>query len=71
MEPSDRGVSRVSDGVGAIRLYQDFLYGPLRDDPTRREIAAELLRRYFRLDTAAMVMVWKHRMSGVTAQERP
>lgn len=50
----------VADGTGAMRAYQAMLYG----DPTDRERHgahwAELLRRYCKLDTLAMVLIWEH-----------
>ncbi len=53
-------VLNVADGTGAMRAYQAMLYG----DPTDRDAHgarwAELLRRYCKLDTLAMVLIWEH-----------
>jgi hypothetical protein len=57
-EESD--VSEVSDGVGAMRAYQDMLFGIHRNDPAIRDQMRDSLLRYCGLDTAAMVMIWKH-----------
>lgn len=50
----------VADGTGAMRAYQAMLYG----DPDDRERFAghwaDLLRRYCKLDTLAMVLIWEH-----------
>ena len=50
----------VTDGVGAMRAYQNMLYGKRRGDEAPRARLAEALYRYCRLDTAAMVMIWKY-----------
>ncbi len=49
----------VNDGTGAIRIYQELIF--------RRDAAPEftanrrqLLEQYCKLDTAAMIMIWKH-----------
>lgn len=49
----------VSDGSGAIRIYQDLLF---RTDATREYTANRrtLLEQYCKLDTAAMMMIWRH-----------
>ena len=48
----------VSEGTGAIRVYQELMFG--NTDPSERENYRQLLPQYCRLDTAAMVMIWKH-----------
>jgi hypothetical protein len=50
----------VSDGVGAMRAYQDMLYGLHRDDLAIRNRMRDSLLKYCGLDTLAMVMIWKH-----------
>ena len=49
----------ITDGTGAIRVYQDlsFRHEP---DPQFRENRRRLLLQYCELDTAAMVMIWRH-----------
>jgi hypothetical protein len=56
-DSDDRG---VTDGVGAMRAYQDILYGLNRDNLKLRDSMKDALLRYCELDTAAMVMIWKH-----------
>jgi len=51
---------RVAEGAAAMRAYQWMLYGPARHDPEARAALRGLLLRYCKLDTAAMVMIWKH-----------
>jgi hypothetical protein len=53
-------VDGVTDGVGAMRAYQDMLYGLNRDNLELRNSMKDALLRYCELDTAAMVMIWKH-----------
>ncbi len=50
----------VAEGTGAIRAYEAMLYGIERDDPDLRLRWKNLLLQYCKLDTAAMVLVWRH-----------
>lgn len=50
----------VAEGTGAIRAYEAMLYGIERHDPAIRETWKNLLLQYCKLDTLAMVMVWRH-----------
>ena len=50
----------VRDGTGAMRAYQDMLYGIHKDDPERRDQRVQALRQYCRLDTLAMVIIWEY-----------
>jgi len=59
-EGSSPGGEPVTDGVGAMRAYQEMLYGKRRGDEAHRARLAEALYRYCELDTAAMVMIWKY-----------
>lgn len=55
----------VREGVGAMRTYQDMLYGPNRGNKEFQKIQREVLLQYCKLDTAAMVIIWKYWMSLV------
>jgi hypothetical protein len=50
----------VADGVGAMQAYTAMLYGAERDDPATGAAWRELLLRYCRLDTMAMVLIWDY-----------
>jgi hypothetical protein len=50
----------VADGTGAMRAYQAMVYGAERHDPQIVDGWARLLRRYCKLDTLAMVLIWDH-----------
>jgi len=50
----------VREGTGAVRTYQDMLYGLRKTDAAFRDAKKNLLLNYCRLDTAAMVMIWMH-----------
>jgi hypothetical protein len=50
----------VREGVGAMRAYQEMLYGVSRHNEALKEQWRRLLLQYCELDTAAMVMVWTH-----------
>ena len=55
-----RSEDAVTDGVGAMRAYQDMLYGEHKNDLSMRDKMRDSLLRYCGLDTAAMVIIWKH-----------
>lgn len=59
-ETDESDDSAVTDGVGAMRAYQDMLYGRYKNDPLIRDKMRDSLLRYCGLDTAAMVIIWKH-----------
>jgi hypothetical protein len=51
----------VREGTGAMRAYQDMMYGKGRNmSPESRERWRELLLQYCELDTIAMVVVWTY-----------
>jgi hypothetical protein len=50
----------IAEGTGAIRAYEAMLYGAERGDEKLCGQWKDLLRQYCKLDTASMVMVWKH-----------
>jgi hypothetical protein len=50
----------VAEGTGAIRAYEAMMYGVERDDPETLDRWRDLLRQYCRLDTLAMVWIWRH-----------
>jgi len=56
---ADEDEDAVTDGTGAIRVYQDLIFA--RDNsPEFRANRELLLKQYCELDTAAMVMIWEH-----------
>ena len=50
----------VKNGTGAMRAYEHIRYGLAAGDQTARKAMRRQLMRYCELDTAAMVMIWKH-----------
>ena len=52
----------VKEGIGAVRTYQDMMFGSLAQDEARKDTYRKLLLQYCGLDTAAMVMIWMHWM---------
>jgi len=50
----------VTEGAGAMRAYQEMLYGVSRHNEVLKEQWRRLLLQYCELDTVAMVMVWTH-----------
>ncbi|MBP99208.1 MAG: hypothetical protein CL477_00830 [Acidobacteria bacterium] len=54
----------VQDGIDSVRAYQEMMFGAGYSEPKAKQGYEELLRRYCRLDTAAMVMIWRHWSEG-------
>ena len=50
----------VAEGTGAMRAYEAMMYGLEKDNPSVKQTWQRLLQQYCRLDTAAMVMLWRH-----------
>jgi hypothetical protein len=50
----------VAEGTGAVRAYEALMFGIERTDPVVQCRWRDLLRQYCRLDTLAMVWIWKH-----------
>ncbi len=53
----------VTEGTGAMRAYQEMVYGSGRTEPATKESWRKLLLQYCKLDTLAMVIIWKHWLS--------
>ncbi len=56
---AEAGEDAVREGTGAIRVYQDMMFGA-GQSPGEQARRRQLLLQHRRLDTAAMVMVWRH-----------
>ena len=55
------GVSQdVHEGTGAMRAYQEMMYGADKNDPAKKDMWAGLLQRYCALDTLSMVLILEH-----------
>lgn len=50
----------VHEGTGAMRAYQEMMYGEHRHDSAARDGWSRLLRQYCQLDTLAMVLIWEY-----------
>lgn len=50
----------VNDGTGAMMAYHDMMYGPSSNVPEKRQRIRQSLLNYCKLDTMAMVMIWKY-----------
>ena len=72
-DENDEEAEAVREGTGAIRTYQEMMYGLRRSDNPFRNAQKQLLLNYCKLDTAAMVMIWMHWTGGATfdAKSRP
>lgn len=58
----------VREGTGAMRVYQDMMFGLAKDDAPVRQSCRTLLLQYCELDTKAMVFIWMHWLSGPQTQ---
>ncbi len=52
----------IKDGTGAMRAYNELMFGTLADNKERREQLKQLLLQYCELDSMAMVIIWKYWM---------
>jgi hypothetical protein len=50
----------VHEGTGAMRAYQEMMYGADKNDPEKKKMWAGLLQRYCKLDTLSMVLILEH-----------
>jgi len=50
----------VKDGTGAMLCYADLMFGIKKVDLTKKENYERALKRYCKLDTLAMVIIWEH-----------
>lgn len=50
----------VHEGTGAMRAYQEMMYGVDSNDAKAREGWAALLKQYCKLDTLSMVLIFEH-----------
>lgn len=54
------GEIKVSDGTGAMRAYQEMLYGMSKNNSALKNEWSKALLRYCKLDTLAMIIIWEH-----------
>ena len=54
----------VNEGTGAMRVYQEMMFGRAKEDEPLRHSYRRLLLQYCELDTAAMVAIWMHWMNA-------
>ncbi len=59
-DTDDDPATSVTDGVEAMRAYQDMVYGRHMNNRERRDQIRDALNRYCRLDTLAQVIIWEH-----------
>lgn len=50
----------ISNGGAAMRAYQDMMYGFAKNDPSKKEKIRNCLLLYCKLDTLAMVIIWRY-----------
>ncbi|MDF2378440.1 MAG: DUF2779 domain-containing protein, partial [Verrucomicrobiales bacterium] len=58
--PIGDAAEAIREGTGAMRAYQEMMFGLSSQNPESRESLRQLLLQYCKLDTAAMVMIWRH-----------
>lgn len=52
----------VEDGTDAMKAYYEIMYGSLSEDQTKKDAVKRNLLKYCRLDSMAMVIIWKYWM---------
>lgn len=57
---------KIKDGAGAMRAYQDMMYGKDSKNPSIHEQYRKGLLKYCKLDTLAMVIIWEHWMDLIS-----
>ena len=50
----------VNEGTGAMRAYEDLMFGLNKGDETIKQKYSGALKKYCKLDTLAMVIIWEH-----------
>jgi len=55
----------INEGTGAMRAYEDLLFGLHKGDTSTKAIYYKGLERYCKLDTLAMVIIWEHWRSSL------
>ena len=50
----------VNEGTGAMRAYEDMIFGKAQGIPAYEKAYKEALLNYCKLDTLAMVIIWEH-----------
>jgi len=50
----------IKDGTGAMRAYEDVMFGLRKGDTIQLEKYRQALLRYCKLDSLAMVIIWKY-----------
>jgi hypothetical protein len=66
LEPLPIGTKEevIKEGTGAMRAYQEMMFGLSAGDPGGKASLRKLLLQYCKLDTAAMVIIWRHWIEG-------
>ena len=59
---------KVKDGTGAMKAYQEMMFGLSRTDSDIKDTWKQALLRYCKLDTLAMVIIWEHWQELVKAR---
>ena len=50
----------VEDGTGAMRAYEDLMFGLNKGNAKVTEKYRQALLRYCKLDTLAMIIIWEY-----------
>ncbi len=54
------GAETIKDGTGAMRAYEDVMFGLRKGNSLELENYRKALLRYCKLDTLAMVIIWEY-----------
>ena len=50
----------VNEGTGAMRAYEDLMFGVNKGNDMIKQKYSEALKKYCKLDTLAMLIIWEH-----------
>ncbi|MCU0351502.1 MAG: DUF2779 domain-containing protein, partial [Flavobacterium sp.] len=62
-------VEAVKDGTAAMKAYHDMQFGYASKDHLKKETLKRLLLQYCKLDTMAMVIIWKYWIDKLNEQD--
>jgi hypothetical protein len=52
--------AKVKNGSDAMIAYREMLYGESRNDQKAKDAFNDALKKYCKLDTLAMLIIWEH-----------
>jgi phage-related baseplate assembly protein len=60
--------AKVKNGSDAMIAYREMLYGESRNDQNAKDALNDALKKYCKLDTLAMLIIWEHWQDMIKTQ---